>query len=462
MFHRMFLALMVSGLLAFGTFLPAAEEATEEAAPEATEAAEAAAPEVQPLTLAECAAIALANNPQLAAAAHGLQAAQARVGQAKAAQQFTFDANLVRTQQGPVVSFTMPDPQTGQLQSVDISPDHRTDLTINMNKVLYAGGRLKAGVRIARQGVEVAQAEVAKARQEVALRGAEAYLGLLKAQELRTVAEQAVAQAQEHLRLAQVNLEAGTVARYDVLRAEVEVANAQEQLVAAQNGVELAKAALNTAMGRPPDTPLEIVPLEPEIAPAPAFEESRERAFAQRPELAALARNIAIARESITVAQAGTRPTLALQGTYHKQPSTAFSEDYNWNVSVAVSMPIWDGGQARAGAQEARESVRQLQQTYELTRQAIELEVKQALLDIEAARQRIETTATAVTQAEESLRVARVRYEAGVSTHVELTDAELALTLARTNRVNALYDYALARVRLAKAEGQYATEGIEP
>jgi len=413
--------------------------------------------------LAECAAIALANNPQLAAAEHGVQAARARIGQAKAAQQVTFDANLVRTQQGPVVSFTMPDPQTGQPRSMEISPDSRTDLTINMNKVLYAGGRLRAGVRIARQGVAVAEAEVAKARQEVVLRGAEAYLGLLKAQELRTVAEQSVAQAQEHLRLAQVNLEAGIVARFDVLRAEVEVANVQERLVAAQNGVELAKAALNTAMGRPPDTPLEIVPLEPEIAPAPAFEESRERALAQRPELAALRRNIAIAQESVTVAQAGTRPTLALQGTYHKQPATAFGEDYSWNVSVAVSMPLWDGGQARAGAREARESVQQLQQTYELTRQAIELEVKQALLDIEAARQRIETMATAVTQAEESLRVARVRYEAGMSPQVELTDAELALTLARTNRVNALYDYALARVRLAKAEGQYAMEeGIEP
>jgi outer membrane protein TolC len=147
-----------------------------------------------------------------------------------------------------------------------------------------------------------------------------------------------------------------------------------------------------------------------------------------------------------------------LDANYNQQTATAFSEDFSWNASVVLSMPLWDGGLSRAQEVENKRQVSQLRQTYEQVRQGIELEVKQSLLSIEEARQRIATAETAVTQAEESLRIARVRYEAGVSTSVELTDAETALTQARTNRVNATYDYALALARLDKARGVYAGE----
>jgi outer membrane protein TolC len=281
---------------------------------------------------------------------------------------------------------------------------------------------------------------------------------VLKAQELREVARQSVAQAQEHRRLAQVNVEAGTAAPFDVVRADVEVANAEEGRLQAENGVELAKAALNTALGRDPNTPVEVVPVQREVAPAPEPEPILKEALASRPELAGLEQNVAIAQEGAKIARGGRQPNVILDANYNQQTATAFSEDFSWNASVVVSMPLWDGGLARAQEAESKQQVKQLRQTYEQVRQGIALEVKQSLLSIEEARQRIATAETAVTQAEESLRIARVRYEAGVSPNVELTDAETALTLARTNRVNATYDYALALARLDKARGAYAGE----
>lgn len=415
---------------------------------------------VVPLKLEEAIAYALEHNPQLAASREEVGIAAARVGQAKAQKRFNLTANYRRTYQGPAVEFAIPDPSGGPPRKVQIVPDQADTYAANLSKVLWSGGRLEASERLARRGLEASCQELRGTRQSVVLQVTEAYLGVLKAQELREVARQSVAQAQEHRRIAQLNLEAGTVAPYDVLRADVEVANSEERRLAAENGVALAKAALNTALGRDPNTPIEVVPIPWEISPPPDGVAVLEEALASRPELISLQKNLQGMREGVKIARAGRRPNIVIDANYYQQSTTTgfSSKDYSWNASVVVSVPIWEGGLSRAQENERRQQERQLRQTYEQIRQGIELEIKQALLSIEEARQRIATAETAVTQAEESLRIAQVRYEAGVSTSTELIDAEVALTLARTNRVNAIYDYVLAWARLNKARGAYAGE----
>lgn len=414
--------------------------------------------EAPPLTLEEAIAYALEHNPQLAASREGVGVAAARLDQAKAQDRFNLTANYRRTYQGPVVEFTIPNPAGGPAEKIEIVPDQTASYSVNLSKMLWSGGRLEASQRLARRGLEASQQDLRGTRQSVILQVTEAYLGVLKAQELREVARQAVAQAQEHRRIAQLNLEAGTVAQYDVLRAEVEVANAEERRLAAENGVALAKAALNTALGREPATPIEVVPVQWEIGPAPEAAAVLQEALATRPELIGLRKNLEAAQEGAVMARAGRLPNVILDANYNQQSRTTgfSSKNYSWNASVIVSVPIWEGGLSRAQEDERRRQEQQLRQTYEQVRQGIELEVQQALLSLEEARQRIATAETAVAQAEESLRIAQVRYEAGVSTSTELIDAEVALTQARTNRVNATYDYALAWARLTKARGAYA------
>ena len=409
-----------------------------------------------PLTLEEAIAQALAHNPQLAASTQAVGVAAARVGQAKAQDRFNLTANYRDTFQGPTVSFTVPDPSTGELVTADVVPDRTSSYSVNLRKTLWAGGRLKASQRLARRGMDASRQELRSTRQEVVLQVTEAYLGILKTQELREVARQTVTQAQNHRRTAQAHFEAGTAPRFDVLRAEVEVANAEERRLTAENGVELAKAALNNVLGQDPNRPIEATPVTPEITPAPELSSVLAQAMGNRPELAGLEQNIAASREGARVARSGRRPSVVLDANYNQQTATAFSDDFSWNASVVVSVPLWDGGLSRAQEAESRRQAAQLSQTYEQIRRGIELEVKQAWLNIEEARLRMATAATAVTQAEESARIARVRYEAGVSISTELFDAEVALTLARTNRVNATYDYILAWARLDKARGALA------
>lgn len=411
------------------------------------------------LDLEACYRIALERNPQLRAAKEQAEGARARVEQAEAAQGFSLNARYTQTRLGPEVSF-QPAPGAPRFTVV---PGSRSDATFTLQRVLY-GEALDHSERAARWGYEASRQNEEQVRQEVLLRVRSAYLNLLKAERLWEVAQQSLEQTRAHLKVAQAMFEAGVVARFDVLRAEVEVQNAEERLLQAENGVALAKAALNNAMGLPPESPLEVEPLTGELRPTPTYEESLEQAYRQRPELAALKAQWQAAQEQVRAARAGQRPTLLLNANYIRQTSTAFARNFSWNASLVVNWNLFDSGQVRSQVEQAEALVRQLEETMEQVRQGIALEVRQAVLNLETARKRVETTRKAVEQAEEAFRVAQLRYREGAGTSVEMTDAQVALTAARTSAVNALYDYELAWAQWEKAVGiaPWAPPALEP
>jgi len=404
------------------------------------------------LTLGEAVAYALEHSPRLQASAKEVHAAQAKLEQTRAQQRVGLNFQAVETRLGPSISFPL------GTRIVTVVPDSRREFALSLNKVFYAGGALRASRRLAELGVEAAQGQYLQTAQEVVYGAVRAYLEVLKAQALRAVAAEAVNLAQEQLRLATVNFEAGTVAKFDVFSARTALANAQQGLLRAENAVELARAGFNLALGRRPTEPVELAPLEREEAEIPGLEESLQLAYAQRPELQILQYNLAMARQSVQLVAAGRRPTIALNANYTRQTATAFAESYSYNASLVVSFPLFDGGQVRASLREARANLARVEDLRRQTEQAIELEVKQALLNLEEARQRILTAQEEVTQAEEGLRVANLRYEAGVSPIIEVQNARLALTQARANLVTATYDRARAEAEWRKATGTYAAQ----
>jgi outer membrane protein TolC len=368
------------------------------------------------------------------------------------------ELNLTGTQrqQGPTVSFTVPLPPPNPPREISVVRPSTQLLNLELRQSIYDGGRFTANIRSARYFVDASDALLQATRAQLTLRVTEAYADVLAAQALEEVARQSVERVQVVLKTAKARLEAGVAPRFDVLRAEAELAAAQEQLLTAQNAVALAKAALNQLLGRPTNAPIEVAPLPEPITPsseALQTETFLTQALAHRPELRSAEAQIQAAQERVNFAKADKNPLLFLSSNYQRQTETGFSRDYAWSVNLIVQFPIFDSGRRESVLQEQEALLQQaLAQREQLQRQ-IALEVEQAVRNYQVALQRLNTARAALASAEEAFRLARVRYEAGVGTQVEVLDAQVALTQARANEVRALYDAHKAFARLVYATG---------
>lgn len=410
----------------------------------------------QQMTLQECVEIALRTHPQIRLALSQREASVARLRQAQA--QWRPELNLTGTQrqQGPTVSFTVPLPPPNPPREISVVRSSTQLLNLELRQSIYDGGRFTANIRSARYFVDASDALLQATRAQLTLRVTEAYADVLAAQALEEVARQSVERVQVVLKTAKARLEAGVAPRFDVLRAEAELAAAQEQLLTAQNAVALAKAALNQLLGRPTNAPIEVAPLPEPITPsseALQTETFLTQALAHRPELRSAESQIQAAQERVNFAKADKNPLLFLSSNYQRQTETGFSRDYAWSVNLIVQFPIFDSGRRESVLQEQEALLQQaLAQREQLQRQ-IALEVEQAVRNYQVALQRLNTARAALASAEEAFRLAQVRYEAGVGTQVEVLDAQVALTQARANEVRALYDAHKAFARLVYATG---------
>lgn len=416
----------------------------------------AGAQEKQPLTLQRCIEIALKTHPLMRLSYHQLDAAVARREQAKSQwlPELTFSG--VQRRQGPTVSFTIPDPLTGRLTSIEIVKSDMRTLTAEFRQSLLSFGRKSASIQGATYQVNAASAAVRAVQSQLVLMVTEAYANVLAAQAMEEVARQAVERVKVVLKTAKARYEAGVAPKFDVLRAEAELAAAEEQLLSARNGVALAKAALNQLLGYPTDAPIELEPLPEPVEVDPDLLKSEpfiKQALANRPELRSLEWQIKSAEEFLKLAKADKNPLVLLTGSYVRQTKTGFAEDYQWGINLVVQFPIFDSGRRESVVKEREATLQQALAQREQQERQIALEVEQAVRNFQVALKRLKTARAALASAKEAFRLAQVRYEGGVGTQVEVWDAQVALTRARANEVQALYDAHKAFARLVYATG---------
>lgn len=414
------------------------------------------AQEQKPLTLQQCIETALKTHPLMRLSYRQLDTAIARSEQTKAQwlPELTFSG--LQRRQGPTVSFTVPNPLTGRPTSIEIVKADMRTLTAEFRQSLLSFGRKSASVQGATYQVNAASATVKAVQSQLVLMVTEAYANVLAAQAMEEVAKQAVERVKVVLKTAQARYDAGVAPKFDVLRAEAELAAAEEQLLMARNGVALAKAALNQLLGRPTDSPIELTPLpEPfEVNPdALKSEPFIKQALANRPEMKSLEWQVKSAEEFLKLAKADKNPLVLLTGSYVRQTKTGFAEDYQWGVNLVVQFPIFDSGRRESVVKEREATLEQVLAQREQQERQIALEVEQAVRNFQVALQRLKTARAALASAEEAFRLAQVRYEGGVGTQVEVWDAQVALTRARANEVQALYDAHKAFARLVYSIG---------
>jgi len=289
------------------------------------------------------------------------------------------------------------------------------------------------------------------------------YYDVLLARQQIDVQDASVALLQQELTDTRRRFDAGTVPQFNVLRAEVELANAQPRLIRARNGYRIAKNTLVHQLGYEVPTniwdniPIELADrLEPEPyeIDLPA---ALGQALSQRPELAALAKAERLRKEDIASAKAGARPSVQLFGGYGSR-SSQFSDDLSrdvtgWHAGAQLNWDIFDGWLTKGRVQQARALHGRAETELEDATRQIELEVRTAYSTFIEAREVLESQRKVQEQAEESLRLANSRAEAGAATQLDVLNAQTALTEARTTQIQAIRDYLVARARLLRAMG---------
>jgi len=373
------------------------------------------------------------------------------------------DYNAARESFGPKVTFSHNTSRGGYWK----------EQPITVNGVLMYDKKLQTGhtnnfnlsVPIFNPGLNAAEKQ-AKARYQSSVLGDElafitmkqtvsnAYYTLLAAIDSQQVCEQSVTALKDHLKNVQAQYDVGVVAKVDLLRSEVELTSAQQDLIKAENRHSIAEARLNNMMGIAQDTKL--VPVE-ELKYAGydgKLPDCINHAMIHRLDLQQSRLQVKAAEAALNGAKAGWMPSVSgsLSNSWSddRWPGT---EGSNWGVGLGINMNVFDSGVTKSNVAKAKANLMVAKESYRQDTDNVELDVRNCYDTLREAEKRITTTQVAVAKAEEDYHIAQVRYEAGVGTNTDVLDAQVALHQARNNYNTSLYDYNLARVALDTAMG---------
>jgi outer membrane protein len=407
-----------------------------------------AIPEV--LTLDKAMELALAHHPSLRVASGTQAINEALVGQAQAGFFPQVQGSLARTLRTTNATSTfqgsvVPRSTTGNTRGFNQG-------SVTLNQLLYDFGKTKSQVDTAQFNLQAANSDAETAYQTVIVNVQQAYFGLQQAQRLVTVNEEAITQFQKQLDLAKGRFKAGVAPKIDVTTAEVDFSNAQLNLITAKNDAQVARVILNNAMGIPTTSPYRVQDPSQAQAYQITLDEAVARAMQLRPEIISQQAQERAAEAAIKAAQGNFFPTVTSTATY-SYSGIEFPLVYNWSVAGTVNIPIFSGFLTKQQVAQARANLLTTKANGDVLRQTILLEVSQALLNLEAAMQRLRVTEVTVEQAKERMALVEGRYKAGLSNAVEVTVAEVALVNAQANEVVAMSSYQAAKAQLDRAMG---------
>lgn len=287
-----------------------------------------------------------------------------------------------------------------------------------------------------------------------------AYYTFLQMQYVVRVNEETLQQAEEHLRVAQAFFKAGRTAEYDITKAEVDVANAEVNLLRSRNQVQIAKLQLENAIGvQNPGNYVLLDSLKAEKFNM-TLDSARAIALENRSELKAANFRVQANKELLSSSWAQNLPVISAIGNYSWN-GFGWPLYSRWNAGLNFALPIFQGFYTSAQVQESQANVEQAVATADVQRQNAVLDVSQNYLAMNEAYQRIGASYKLVQSAVENLRLAQGRYNSGVGSPTEITDAQITLANARITNIQALYDYNTSMIRLRKSMGTLGGENVK-
>lgn len=411
----------------------------------------------RPLSVADALDTALQQNAAILKAKNDLESTYGLVVQTRAIAlpKLTASGNYTYTDPGAIENFgTIP------------QPNQSWNAGFRIVQSIYEGGRLGAAIRAARLTKEQALLQYQTVVSDTLLATRVAYYDTLLAAQQIIVNEASVNLLTKELEDQQRRFDAGTVPRFNVLRAEVSVANARPALIRARNEYRIAKNNLSNLLGyNLPRDIWEDVPLQlTDALTAESYQVDLPSAIAQalekRTELGALRKARQLQDENVKNARAGYQPTLqafAGYGWRSVQFTAPVVLDHGidgWNAGAQVSWDLFDGFLTKGKVMQAKAQREKARTELDDSSRQVELQVRTAYSTFIEAREVLDSQLKVQEQAEEALRLARARADTGTGTQLDVLNAETLLTQARTTQIVALHDYSVARARLERAIGQ--------
>jgi outer membrane protein len=411
------------------------------------------------LTLDQALAAARAQQPQLHQAQAQTAAAAARSDEALAPMlpQVNGNANYSRaTANVAIRPGTLPSGIASSGSSESWQTFGFYNFGVSASQLIYDFGQTGKRRKAAQASEQAQRTSEQTTMAQVVFNVRTAFFQARAAKGLVDVQKETLADQQKHLEQTQGFVDIGTQPEIALAQSKTGVANARVQLIVAENGYEAAKAALNQAMGVEGSLDYDVADdslpeIDGESAPADAL---LDEAIRTRPELAVLASQIRAQELTVRSIQGEYGPTLGFTTGFTDAGREFNNLSWNWSAGLGLTIPIYQGGQTKAQVREARANLSALQAQADIERLQVRLDVEQALLTLRAAKEAIVAAEEALVNARAQLTLAEGRYNAGVGSIIELTDAQVAYTSAGQQRVQADYGLAQARAQLLKAVGR--------
>ncbi len=366
------------------------------------------------------------------------------------------------------------EPADGGLEDLPFGRENTWRASLSLSQTIYSGGRIGAQQLVARVGRETAELGLTTARAQVLFEATQAYYDAALSERLVTIAEASLQQAGATLQQVQAGFDAGAQPEFEVLRARVSRDNQTPLLIRQRVNRDLALLRLKRLLDLPAEYDLRLADAlgDDTLAPPAVFAErvaavetslpaataesytlQTNVALPDRTPVSEAAAAVRLREATLQLTEAQRNPSLTLNSTYTRiaYPTGFFPafDRTNWSVGASVTLPILTGGRQRGDEVVARAELEQAEAQLQQVRELAAVDTRSAWAELLAARAAWEASAGTVQQASRAYEIADVRYRAGVSTQLELSDSRLLLQQAEANRAQAARDLQVARARVA-------------
>ena len=413
----------------------------------------------QNLTLQQSIDLALKQSVFIQSAQEGVKGAEAQKKEAFTGflPKFSTYYSYQRLDADPTLTATLP-ASPGPITLVTGTKDNYS-WAVEVKQPIFAGGGILANYEAGKIGHEIAALDETTVVQDIVQEVRVAYFNVLKAERVLDVAKQSVEQLEAHRSMAQDFFDVGVIPKNDLLRAQVELANARQNLVKAENGVEMAKAKFNTVLRREISTPTEVEDILKLRPYDKTFDECQKLALENRPEVKSYTRRVEQSQKLVKLAKSEYMPTVNLvghferYGDYPNVNGSPYRQSDNSYVMGVATWNFWEWGRTKNRVDASRSRENQVAYALDNVKDQVALDVKNAWLALNEARKQVAVMEKSIEQADENFRVSTERYKEHVGTSTDVLDAQTLLTKAKTDYFNALSDYNISIVRLERAMG---------
>ena len=405
-----------------------------------------------PLDLASCIKLALEKNYQVRTGAEMVEKAYAQIDESSSSAWPQLDFKADYTRMGNIAEYELPGGET-----IAFAPENNYKVGLNLSQKIYSPQVFEA-IKASKSFAKSAELEFTIVKEAVVSSVKKAYYLYLFTSAMIDVKQESVEQLKRHADDVSSRLEVGLATDYDLLRAEVQLANATPSLTKAKNAKLLAKAALKLTLGIAADSDLSIsgaLEYQPyEIA----LKDAQRIASEKRSELHQLGYEIQTLKSYVNVSKKEMLPQLSLHGGYNYANDGVSTGgeaewDYNWNLGLSLDYKLFDGWEKSSRVSRNRRDLSAANIKREETSNRLKLEVETAFAKIGEARELIWSQEKNIENATRAFSIAEAGNLNGVISQLELMDAQLALTEARSNYTQAVYDWLIAKVQMDRAMG---------